>query len=103
MRGLRFAGTASGEDVVLEWPLGQFSERRGGGRLAVDPPAGVQPMTASLAAADAADADHALHEWGPFAPVPLPPHLPIAGELTYRFDPDQVDIDPAASRPSTRT
>ena len=35
-------------DVVLEWPLGKFSEHRGGGRLAVEPPPGVQPMTASL-------------------------------------------------------
>ena len=56
-------------------------------------------MTASLAAADAADADHALHEWGPFAPAPLPPHLPIAGDLTFRFDPEQVYID--ASRFAT--
>ena len=99
LKGLRFAGTASGEDVVLEWPLGKFSEHRGGGRLAVEPPAGVQPMTASLAAADAADADHAFHEWGPFAPAPLPSHLPIAGDLTFRFDPEQVYID--ASRFAT--
>ena len=52
-------------------------------------------MTASLAAARAADADHTRHEWGPFAPVPLPSHLPIAGELTYRFDPDQIEVGPS--------
>jgi len=93
LKGLRFAGTASGENVVLEWPLGKFSEHRGSGHLAVQSPPGMTPMTPSLAAAAAADADHAFHEWGPFAPVPLPQHLPMAGDLTFRFDPDQVYID----------
>ena len=45
-------------------------------------------MTASLAAARAADADHARHEWGAVRAAPLPAHLPIAGELTYRYGPD---------------
>ena len=40
-----------------------------------------------------ADAGHAFHEWGPFAPAPLPQHLPIAGDLSFRFDPEQVSID----------
>ena len=48
LTGLRFAGRAAGEDVVLEWPLGRFAERSGSGHLTVTPPAGVQPMTASL-------------------------------------------------------
>src|SRR5437867_1936969 len=52
-------------------------------------------MTASLAAARAADANHTRHEWGPFAPTPLAVHLPVAGELTYRFDPERVDVDPS--------
>ncbi len=56
-------------------------------------PAGAQPMTASLAAARAADANHALHEWGPFAPQPLAAHLPIAGEVTYRLSPDEVQLE----------
>ena len=95
LRGLRFAGHAAGENVVLEWPLGQFAEHRGGGRLIVTPPSGIQPMAASLAAAQAADEGHALHEWGPFAPVPLPQHLPVAGELVFRFDPEQVYVEPS--------
>ncbi len=95
LKGLRFAGTASGERVLLEWPLGRFADHRGSGHLVVTPPAGVQAMTASLAAPSGArsSADRALHEWGPFAPAPLPRHLPIAGELTYRFDPEQVDFE----------
>jgi hypothetical protein len=92
LAGLRFAGAASGHNL-LEWPLGRFVERRGEGQLAVTAPPGVAPMTASLEAARAADADHARHEWGPFAPLPLPSHLPIAGELTYRFDPVELAID----------
>jgi len=94
LRGLRFAGAVSGHNV-LEWPLGRFVEHRGDGRLAVTPPSGVEPMTASLATARAADAGHARHAWGPFAPLPLPAHLPIAGELTYRIDPEQVEIVPS--------
>jgi hypothetical protein len=90
--GLRFAGAASLHNV-LEWPSGRFADHRGEGRLVVTPPPGVTPMTASLAAARAADADHARYEWGPFAPVPLPAHLPIAGELTYRYTPDEVTIE----------
>jgi translocation-and-assembly-module (TAM) inner membrane subunit TamB-like protein len=93
LQGLRFAGAASAEHVVLEWPLGRFGERRGSGRLLVAAPAGVRPMAASLAAARSADARHARHEWGPFAPEPLPRSLPIAGDLSFRFDPKQVHID----------
>ena len=90
--GLRFAGSASMHNL-LEWPSGRFAEHRGEGQVTITPPPGVTPMTASLAAARAADAGHARHEWGPFAPLPLPPHLPIAGEITYRYGPDEVTID----------
>jgi hypothetical protein len=90
--GLRFAGSATLHNV-LEWPSGRFSEHRGGGQLTVAPPAGVTAMTASLAAARAADPGHTRHEWGPFAPLPLPAHLPIAGDLTYRYGPDEVVIE----------
>jgi hypothetical protein len=92
LRGLRFAGAASLQNR-LEWPSGRFAEHRGEGHLVVTPPPGVTPMTASLAAARAADANHARHEWGPFAPLPLPVHLPVAAELTYRYGPDDVTID----------
>jgi hypothetical protein len=87
--GVRFAGTASWQNR-LEWPLGRFREHRGDGHLVVVPPPGMVPMTASLAAARAADASHARHEWGPFAPIPLPAHLPVAGEVSYRYGPDEV-------------
>ncbi|MEO8257428.1 MAG: translocation/assembly module TamB domain-containing protein [Acidobacteriota bacterium] len=94
LKGLRFAGTASGERVVLEWPLGRFADHTGSGRLVVTPPAWVQAMAAFRPAPSGGQSGAvALREWGPFAPVPLPRHLPIAGELTYRFGPDQVELE----------
>jgi hypothetical protein len=90
--GVRFAGAASGHNL-LEWPMGRFAEKRDEGAVTVIPPAGVEAMTASLATARLADANHTRHEWGPFAPAPLPPHVPIAGELTYRFDPTTVQLE----------
>ncbi len=92
LRGLRFAGSADFHNV-LEWPMGKFSEHRGEGHLVVSPPPGVSTMTASLTAAREADANHARHEWGPFAPLPLARHLPTSGELVYRFGPDEVTIE----------
>ena len=49
-RGLRFAGSMSGHNI-LEWPTGRFVERRDEGSATVTPPAGVQPMTPRLASA----------------------------------------------------
>ena len=46
---------------------------------------------------------YARHEWGPFAPLPLPAHLPIAGELTYRYGPDEVVIERRPVRHRERT
>src|SRR5206468_5410662 len=61
--GLRFAGTGAWHNL-LEWPLGKFSDHRGDGRVVVT------------------------------APVSPPAnHLPIAGELAYRYGPDEVAID----------
>ena len=90
--GLRFAGSASMHNV-LDWPSGRFSEHRGEGTLTIAPPPGVTPMIASLSTARAADGDHTRHEWGPFAPMPLVSHLPIAADLAYRYGPDDVTID----------
>jgi hypothetical protein len=90
--GQRFAGSATLRNH-LEWPSGHFDQHRGDGAITVTPPPGVVAMTASLAAARAADADHARHEWGPFAVEPLPAHLPISGDLAYTYGPDDVTIE----------
>jgi hypothetical protein len=90
--GLRFAGTADWHNL-LEWPLGQFSQHRGDGRVVVTPPAGMTEMTASLAAVPALDANRSPDGRGSPVLVPLARHLPIAGELAYRYGPDDVTID----------
>jgi len=90
-KGQHFGGATDGH-VYLEWPSGHFSERRGGGNLVITPPAGVALMTPALDAARAADADHSRHEWGPFAPQPLPQHLPIGGQLSFRVDPGTWEV-----------
>src|SRR5439155_17478232 len=87
---LRLAGRASGRNA-LEWPSGRFAEHRGDGHIVVNPPPGVTPM--SMSAANGRPP--AGSDWGPFAPIPLAPHLPIGGELTYRFDGEGVDVDPS--------
>src|SRR5207244_8871810 len=96
--GQRVAGRGSGRNV-LEWPAGRFADHRGEGRLVVTPPSGAAPITAAAfetvrpARASPRGAD--AREWGPFAIIPLPRHLPIAGELTYRFDPDRIEVGPS--------
>ncbi len=92
LTGLRFAGNAAGRNV-LEWPLGETGARHGDGQIALTPPPGVELMTESLAAARAADQEHARHEWGPFAPMPLAAHVPVGGGVSYRFDPDRVYLE----------
>jgi autotransporter translocation and assembly factor TamB len=86
LAGLRFAGAATGRNL-LEWPLGHFSDARGDGRISVTPPAGAALMTPALP-------DRSGPEpWGPYAPSTLPRHLPIGGEVTYRFGPDAVEFE----------
>lgn len=99
LRGTRFAGSASGHNV-LEWPMGRFAEKRDEGAIVVAPPPGVEPMSASLATARAADAPAPVADRGAarperarLAPMPLPAHLPIAGDLTYRFDQHTVRLE----------
>ena len=94
LRGQKFAGTASLHNV-LDWPSGHFSQHRGAGRLVVTPPPGVAMMTTSISetlrpALSRAEASRAR---GSFAPPPLPTYLPIAGDVTYTYGPDDVVIE----------
>ena len=90
--GFRFAGSASGHNL-LEWPMGRFSERRGGGDVSVEPPAGSAVMTPALYAERSAGTSPPLAQWGPFAPLRSTAHEPIAGRVTYRFDPDRIEVE----------
>jgi len=98
LRGLRFAGRASGHNE-LQWPLGRFGAHQGGGWLTVQPPAGVATLTPALAAARAVAQDRRGPEPGPYALQPLPAHLPVSASFTYSFGPEWIDI--AASRFAT--
>ena len=88
-RGLRFAGSMSGHNL-LEWPTGRFVDRRAEGSATVVPPPGVQPLTARAVSGGAEPL-----AWGPFAPVPLPAHVPVAAEFAYRFTADNLELDPS--------
>lgn len=95
--GLRMAGTASGRNL-LEWPLGRFSEHRGDGRITATPPAGVTPM-GPLGARGFSPADGArgFSRAGqpPSGPAPLAAHVPVAGDITYRYTGTGVEVAPS--------
>jgi hypothetical protein len=86
-RGLRFSGSMSGHNI-LEWPTGRFVERHDEGSATVIPPPGVQPMTARAIGAGPGTE----YEWGPFAPIPLPAHVPVAAEFTYGFTAESLEL-----------
>src|SRR5688572_24670071 len=87
--GQRFGGRASGENL-LEWPNGRFHENQASGHVTITAPPDVLPMTAGL---PPASAETLPPEWGPFAPPPLPRHLPISGELKYRLAPERIELE----------
>jgi hypothetical protein len=101
LRGLRFAGSADWHNL-LEWPLGRFADHRGEGHVVVTPPSGVDIMTPdgtpnATPYDQFPDVGHsfrsATDETGSRLPPPLPTYLPIGGDLTYRFGPDDVTIE----------
>ena len=95
-RGLRFAGSMSGHNV-LEWPTGRFVDRRDEGSATIVPPPGVEPMTprADDETGAAPGSIEGPAEWGPFAPVPLPTHVGIAARFAYRFTAEGIELDPS--------
>ena len=94
MTGLRLAGRWSGRNL-LEWPLGRFRERSGDGYSEVIPPAGVEVLAGTRASDSASGPDR-----GGFHPGLG--HLPIAGQVTYRYDGDGVEFsDGRFSTPAT--
>jgi hypothetical protein len=94
LRGLRFAGSADLQNL-LEWPLGRFAEHAGAGRLVVTPPPGVVLMTSAGEGgrAEVPVDDQKPHQRRDVSPPPLPAHLPVGGELAYRYGPDAVFVD----------
>ena len=94
MEGVRLAGRWSGRNL-LDWPLGRFRERRGDGYSEVIPPAGAHVLS-GVPASGRGSGDE---EGGPHPPIG---HLPVAGEVTYRYDRDWLEFsDGRFSTPAT--
>ncbi len=88
MKGLRLSGRATGRNL-LEWRSGHWDEHRGGGEIALAPPAGVavQGPERSVTRAGPSFA----HVFGdPFPPLG---RVPIGGVLQYTYGPEWVDIE----------
>ena len=94
MRGLRLAGRASGRNAMA-WPLGRFRERTGSGSATFVSTSNTALQGPQLApeAADDARARYLVH--GPFSRhTPLEP-VPVAGDVTYAFNPDAIFFEPS--------
>lgn len=90
-RGIRLAGRVAGRNV-LEWPLGAFSDRTGGGTITASPPDGVAPMSRELSEADVAAAERRALDLTPFSNhTPIDP-VPLGGSITYSYAGSDVDI-----------
>jgi hypothetical protein len=94
MEGVRLAGRWSGRNL-LDWPLGRFRDRRGDGSSEVHAPAGVQVLSGAAASSFSSGPE----QW---IPHPAIGHLPMAGQVTYRFDGGGVELsDGRFSTPAT--
>jgi hypothetical protein len=94
MRGLRLAGRASGTNS-MSWPLGRYAERAGSGRATFEAAGAAGLQGPHLPAGAAAEARARYAVQGPFSiHTPLAP-VPVAGEVTYAFDPDALWFEPS--------
>ena len=94
MEGVRLAGRWSGRNL-LDWPLGRFREREGNGHSQVAPPAGAHVLSGDRASG----LSSGPVQWGVHPPIG---HLPVAGQVTYRFDRDTIEFtDGRFSTPAT--
>jgi hypothetical protein len=90
-RGIRLAGRASGTNL-LEWRLGAFRDRTGGGTITAVAPAGAATMTSDLHESHVARAEARALDFTPFSNhTPLDP-VAINGSITYAFAGNTVTI-----------
>jgi len=99
LRGVRFAGGVSGSHRMT-WPLGRFSAGvKGEGQLVVQAPAGTTVLGRDAPVELTQEEERLGKPWGPFAPRLPIAHVPVGASLSYRFDPEWVEI--GASRFAT--
>ncbi|MEO7272848.1 MAG: hypothetical protein ABIX28_08135, partial [Vicinamibacterales bacterium] len=85
-KGMRLTGSASGRNR-LEWPLGKWAEKRGGGEVTIQAPAGVRTMTRQLDPTMIARVADLPVAAGPFNSHLSLGYLPVAGRIVYTLDP----------------
>jgi len=94
MRGLRLAGRASGHNE-MQWPLGRYAERVGSGTATFVSTSGAGLQGPQLGADAAEDARGRDAVQGPFSShTPVAP-VPVAGDVTYAFDPEAIRFEPS--------
>jgi hypothetical protein len=91
LQGLRLSGRISGHNR-LEWPLGKFALKQGGGEITAAMPGGLQPMTRTMDPSQIAKVDPLPPLVGPFNPTFYIGYVPIAGHITYALDPEWIRI-----------
>jgi autotransporter translocation and assembly factor TamB len=101
LEGLRLAGTATGKNR-LQWPLGRWAEKKGGGEVSVTPPAGITAMTRELPVERVNELAALPEEEGPFNPRAPLGYVPVAGHVVYSLDPQVIVLgDSWAATPKT--
>ncbi len=91
LQGLRLGGSISGRNR-LEWDLGKWRERRGGGEVVADGPPGIETMTRDLDPQAVAAAAALPAEAGPFNAHRSLGYLPVAGRVAYSLDPEWISL-----------
>jgi hypothetical protein len=90
-RGIRLAGRVTGSNL-LEWRLGAFRDRTGGGTITATPPPGVTAMGRELGDAHVAAAEARALDLTPFSNhLPLAP-VPLQGTINYTYAGTAVTI-----------
>ncbi len=90
--GIRIAGRATGRNR-LEWPLGKWALKRGGGEITAVASGGTAVMTRQIPEERLAQEIAHAPEAGPFnSHAPLG-YVPIAGHVVYRLDPEWITLD----------
>ena len=94
LQGIQLAGRMSGRDL-LEWPSGNFGQRRGSGDKTFTPPDGAELMTRQIPVERIRAAEPPDGERRPFSNHTPREPVPIGGVLGYRYEPGLIDIAPS--------
>jgi hypothetical protein len=92
VEGIRLDGRATGRNS-LKWPLGNWSQKTGGGEVVARAPADARIMTRQLDPALVAEEIARPPEAGPFNPRAPLGYVAIAGHVKYALDPEWITLD----------